>query len=284
MDAVQRVRLALRPGSWSSGDVPVARRLARAVFEAAEPFGLLVFAASEPRIELLLAGSGELARACARHLRLCLAPRLGLAFAGTVVSAVLPGDALRWQTLAVLRRPPGAADPLAEASNLPELLGLRVAGRGTRLRLAQRLPQLQRASLEALLPRGSWDASQPEPALLRDAAAAAVGLSGLEVAGADGERARAAAWLAARALGLRVELPPTRSGAAGRLLAERTGGELVDAVIGQLRLRSALAQRLVLGVGSGVGVATAGGRPSPPGKREPLPIAVTPSDPLSINA
>ncbi len=243
MTAVQRVLLEVdAPQQVLFG--PTARRLARAVFEAADPFGLLVFRASARQLDLLVSGSGELARVCARHLRICLRHRFDLGFASVRVAAVSSGEALRWQTLSVLRGPREPdGDVLGDASNLPELLGLRVMGRSTRIRLARLLPDLPRAALERLLPAGAWGAVQPQSALLPDAAAAAVCITSFDELGSEGERARAAASLAASRLGLRSPGPVPKPGAERRLLGEATGPELVQAVVAQLRVRSALVQR-----------------------------------------
>lgn len=239
------VSLALDPKTCSLDDPASCRLLARTMLECGEPFGLLAFRVHDHTLRVLVQASQSSTQDFARHLRICLAHRmdLGSDFQRVRLSAVVGPQQLYWQLLHVLRGPAlPVHDPLAEASNLHDLLGLRVIGRATRLRLVALLPELDPASLQSLLPVSDFATAPIIDELLTDSAAAAACVAHVDVSGADGRRARAALHLARVVLRTRRGRGPrVTARALQELLAERNGQELVDAVLRQTRLRSAVA-------------------------------------------
>jgi len=136
-------------------------------------------------------------------------------------------------------------DPLHEASNLPDLLGVRTLAVWTAAHVKKYLPRVKR---EHLLAIAGWknDEAAPQLTELADAAAAAVGLSDLKGNTVGARRARRAAVEVGDAL--------SNSALAGMLGLSRQGvGRIrkrppahaitVDAVRGQLRVRAASVNR-----------------------------------------
>ncbi|MCC6525744.1 MAG: hypothetical protein IT373_24065 [Polyangiaceae bacterium] len=132
------------------------------------------------------------------------------------------------------------SDPFHEASNLPDLLGLRVLGAHTARVLGQAFPRVRRLELlEAFGGAASSEAQELE--LLEDAAAAAFALPDLRGRGPEIVVARRAAVQAAGRAATAGEL--ARLLGAGvrtveRLRLQPCGPDLVAAVRGQWRLRS----------------------------------------------
>jgi hypothetical protein len=137
-----------------------------------------------------------------------------------------------------------ALDPEHEGSCLPDLLGLRVIAPWLSAHVRTRLPRVERARLVALLPPGALDTAKPVNLdVLAEAAAAALAVPDSTSRSWDAVRARRAAVHAVGAeissarladcLGLGVRNVQI-------LRAQPPETELVRAVAGQARLRSAL--------------------------------------------
>jgi hypothetical protein len=132
-------------------------------------------------------------------------------------------------------------DPCFDASNLPDLLGLRLLGRYTRETMRERLPRVQDEDLIAHFGITAFDEAPIDLAHLGDAAAAAMALPALVGRSKEVVLARCAAVHAARdatsaelALALGVEPRTVRHLRA----AGKPPPALVDAVRLQLALRS----------------------------------------------
>jgi hypothetical protein len=134
-------------------------------------------------------------------------------------------------------------DPLHEASNLPDLLGVRTLAIWTAVHVKKYLPRVKR---EHLLAVAGWsDEAAPQLAGLADAAAAAVGLSDLKGNTVGARRARRAAVEVGAALSnsaLAGMLGLSRQ-AVGRIRKRPAHTATVDAVRGQLMARAASANR-----------------------------------------
>ena len=136
---------------------PAARRvLARAIFARAGAVELLAFSLADNHLHLLAAcprvAAGELARRVELSLCRSLAP--GAPFSRAFVKPVEDGWHLYQCFRYVLRQPERhgiAVDPLREASNLPDLLGLRPLGAATAATVRRHLPRIHRPELLALL-------------------------------------------------------------------------------------------------------------------------------------
>ena len=240
------VSLVLDPKTSTLDDPASCRLLSRTMLDCGEPFGLLAFRVHDHTLRALVQASESATQDFARHLRICLAHRMELAtdFRKVRLSPVRGRQQLYWQLLHVLRGPAlPSHDVLAEASNLHDLLALRVVGRTTRLRLRRLLPDLDPASLRSLLPVSDSATKPILEELLSEAAAAAACLPHIDVPGIDGRHARAALHLARVALRTRRGRGPSVTARAlQELLAARNGQELVDAVLRQARLRSAITE------------------------------------------
>lgn len=146
--------IRLDPKTSELSDPAECTRLAETILETGEPFGLVAFRVQESRLRALLVAPQPSVRDFARHLRLCLAHRmeLGTDHGSVRVLEVTDAKQFYWQLLHVLR---GVAlpehDRAAEASNLPDLLNLRTAGRYTKIRLRRLLPDLDPVSLWSLM-------------------------------------------------------------------------------------------------------------------------------------
>ncbi len=135
------------------------------------------------------------------------------------------------------------SDPLHEASNLPDLLGLRLVGGYTRTVLEQHLPRIQDEELFALLGRDAL-AGPVTLSLLPDAAAAAFALSNPCGRRPEAVAARRAAVHAAKDLVCverLTEVIAVGPRTVARLHAQPRDPAAVTAVMRQWRLRSAAA-------------------------------------------
>jgi hypothetical protein len=132
------------------------RLLARAIFARAHELELLAFSLADNHLHLLVAclraAAGELARTLELSLGRSLALEAG--FSPALIKPVEDGWHLDRCFRYVLRQPERhgiGGDPLREASNLPDLLGLRPLGAATAAAVREHLPRIKRADLLALL-------------------------------------------------------------------------------------------------------------------------------------
>ncbi|MBI4616103.1 MAG: hypothetical protein HY720_20975 [Planctomycetes bacterium] len=234
--------LAAADGRPIAPTTRIRRAFATTAAEIAGAFRVLVFNAPDHRAHLVAASEAEevgvLARRLARHL----------GSRSAVSRPVLLERAVPVWNAADLRARIGeilgaTADPFHEASNLPDLLGLRVVARETGDVLRDLLPDLPASDLVRHL--GTEDLSPGcGLALLEDSAAAALGLWRLAGKARIVSRARAAAAHAGREFGatereLAAALRLTVRGVQG-LLSASLEPDLVRAVRLQLGLRERL--------------------------------------------
>ncbi len=178
------------------------RVVARTVIEAGGA-GLLAFRASDNHVHTLFAGDRASAGSFARDVANALHNRLDLPvpFEPTDIRPIRAqghlGSTFRY-VLGNAENHGAAHDRLFEASNLPDLLGMRSIGALTRVRVRAMLPRVDRAFLLALL---GIDALAPafDPALLVEAACAAAALPSLAT--------RTPAAVAARIAAMHVAAP-----------------------------------------------------------------------------
>jgi hypothetical protein len=137
-------------------DIQRQRALARVVLAKAEGCGLLAFALADNHLHIETADERAAAGELARVIELSLGRVLGLevGFTPAYIRPILDAHHLYATFRYVLRQPQHhqlPVDPRREASNLPDLLGLRVLGAYTRANVRERLPRIQRADLLELL-------------------------------------------------------------------------------------------------------------------------------------
>lgn len=197
-------------------DVATHRRAALGVLRAARPFDLLAFRIADTHAHVLVAGPAtEVVRRVKIALHQAVAPASG--FGPTHYEPVLGQAHLDRAFHYVLRQATHHGfghDPHAEASNLPDLLGLRTEGIWTAGPVRRWLPRVGRPTLLAILGVDELEARPVPVDVLADAALAAAGLFSLAGRGAEVVAARTAAIHAAdrraangevaRALGISV--------------------------------------------------------------------------------
>ncbi|MCC6527113.1 MAG: hypothetical protein IT373_30980 [Polyangiaceae bacterium] len=220
------------------------RLLSRAVLRHGERARLVAYRAADTHVHAeLLCDHDEVGR-FVRSVGRCLALELGRD-APLRASFVKPladqrhGQSTLRYILGQEQRHGLDSDPFHEASNLPDLLGLRVVGRSTAQVLAQAFPRIRREELVAALGR----VSSPEPLdlhVLADAAAAALALP--DLCGHDGEAVaarHAAVHAAGRAILARhiAQVLGTTQRTVERLRTKPCDARLLEAVRGQWRLR-----------------------------------------------
>lgn len=226
---------------------PAERRLlARVVYEIGDRYGLLAFGAADTHLHIVIVGSRRAAGLFARYVATSLRWQLELA-AQFEPCRIRPINDQRHLENAVRyvfnqEQHHGIdADPLFEASSLPELLGMRALSDGATRRLAEHLPRLG-ITAPALLDAALHGASD-ETHLLESA----LGAMALPQLGRDpaSQRARHAAVHASRArtgvLAKRLRVDATSVRRWRKLAPEPL---LVQAIQRQLRARGALAARL----------------------------------------
>jgi hypothetical protein len=171
-------------------DVRASRTLARSVL--ANTTRLLAFRAVGPNLRVVMACDHRTARSHGRRLKTSIIQRLATGpLARTVV------DPLRDQwhlqnTFKFVLRNGDPQDPRHEASNLPDLLGLRVLCSRSATNVRCLLPRIKRKDLLTFLPLESLE---PEVWLddLEDCAAAAIGRGNLRGQSQETVAARSAA-------------------------------------------------------------------------------------------
>jgi hypothetical protein len=195
----QHIILRLEDDRVIAPTAAARRILARAVLEVARPHCPLAFNGVDTHLHLETAGSGAQASELARRLKLSLVPRLGLevGFAPARIKPILDQHHLRRTFAYILRQHDHHGydeDPHHDASNLPDLLGLRLVGGYTAANVRSLLPRVRRADLLAALGLSSLESPAEIPlALLADAAAAAAALPALTGRSVEVVEARRAA-------------------------------------------------------------------------------------------
>ncbi len=224
--------------------------LARSVLAAGRNFGLLLFRCADSHLHQMAACARHEALELARRIEVSLRKRLALPvpFDRAYVKPVRDQGHARWLVPYILNQEPHHGvdlDPLFVASNLPDLLGMRLLGAYTVNNVRRLLPRVTRSQLlDRLGAAGLDDADAPIDLLdLVDAATAAFALSEL-----NGRREPAAAARRA-AVAVASQHLPTAAIAERLSLAPRTVRQLrqrgapaadVQAVTLQLRLRTSL--------------------------------------------
>jgi hypothetical protein len=132
------------------------RLLARVVLEKARDSLLLAFGLADNHLHLETGDDRPTAGELARVIELSLGRTLELAagFAPVYIKPITDARHLYATFRYVLRQPSHhqlPVDPRREASNLPDLLGLRTLGSYTRVNVRRLLPRIRRADVLALL-------------------------------------------------------------------------------------------------------------------------------------
>ncbi len=236
--------IASSPTAW--------RTIALSVLTVGRPFPLVCFRAVDTHIHALLTCGAREAAEFGRRVEISMQRRLnpGVGFAEVHVVPVVDQRHLTstfWYALDNARRHGADVDPLFEASNLPDLLGMRVLGRWTISHARAALPRLHGDRLRELLP--VQPGSERDPPLLLEAATAAIGYPRISLRGRVPHRSLVGEAADAIAAALRA-IPDRSSAEFARLLdvsrgtvararEEEPRGELVAAIEQQLELRTA---------------------------------------------
>jgi hypothetical protein len=146
----------IAPSAWAR------RVLSRAILARARDLELLAFSLADNHLHLLVACLRVAAGELARTVELSLGRNLPLdaGFSPALIKPVEDGWHLDRCFRYVLRQPERhgiGGDPLREASNLPDLLGLRPLGAATATTVRKHLPRIKRADLLSLLGVPSLD-------------------------------------------------------------------------------------------------------------------------------
>lgn len=192
----QHVRCRLRNDATLAAEPEARRAIATAVLARDEGLGLIAFGVVDTHLHLL--NHGERGNELARRVEISLTKRLRF----SVGFAEVHVEALRnqWHMYNAFRydltqdeHHDLRLDPLAEGTNLPDLLGARLLGGYTCAAVRRHLPRIGHADLLRYL---GVDAVEPADGPLEqiaDAAAASLGLPGLSGRSARTVTARAAA-------------------------------------------------------------------------------------------
>jgi len=178
------VRLRLRDDRVIAQSPAHRRALARIVLAQARRDRLLAFGVADTHLHLETGGdraaAGQLARRIEIQTRLALPLPVG--FSPAYFKPILNQSHLSHSFTYILKQESHhglQSDLLHEASNLPDLLGLRLLGGYTVANVQAMLPRVRReALLEILGAPGLADSPCP-PAFLAESAAAALGLADL---------------------------------------------------------------------------------------------------------
>jgi hypothetical protein len=228
--------------------VAARRTLARVVLERGRDFGLVAFRNADNHPHLVVLCGKEAAYELSRRIEISLHYRLSLdvPFERARVRAIQTQGHLNGAFHYTFRQEQHhgiCVDPCFEASNLPDLLEMRLLGGYTREVVRERLPRIRRGDLLRHLGVGDLDAAEMHVADLEEAAAAALALPDLRGRGRDIADARAAAACAIGGpidVATLAEVLGVGDRAARKLRCAKVSPELVRAVELQLRLRSAL--------------------------------------------
>jgi hypothetical protein len=224
--------------------VEARRLIARTILRVAREFPLVAFRWGDTHGHAAVICNAALAAELARRIESALKQVLGLPISFAPVDLTPIHDI--WHLKNVVRyilcqdsHHGFTHDPFHEASNLLDLLGIRVIGAWTALILKQQLPRIRRADILAMVGMVDPDRDPPLDGDLLDAAAAAIGVSAL---GNDREslRARIALVHVAAPLGPRdlVERLGIATSTLRRLRATKPSKAHVRAIRQQLVLRA----------------------------------------------
>lgn len=176
----QHIFIRLRDDRVIAPSTNHRRILARAVLKVGRDFGLLAFSAADTHLHLENVGRRDEGVELARRTKLSLWYQLspGVRFTEPAMEEIKDQHHLSNAFTYILkqeRRHGLDMDPLRDASNLPDLLGMRLLGQYTSSRVRQHLPRIKRAHLlECLGVQDLTPVDGPSDPVAR-AAAAAVG-------------------------------------------------------------------------------------------------------------
>lgn len=183
------------------------RILARTVLGKGREFGLIAFSMADTHLHMENLGKREESVELARRVEISLgysldgAPRFVKAGLEEIMDQYHLINTFTY-ILKQDRRHGLSLDPLRDASNLPDLLGMRIVGQYTAARVRQHLPRIGRVKLLECLGVPSLMPAEGPLEDLVPAAAAAIGRSGLTGCSADVVAARRAVIeIAGRELG-----------------------------------------------------------------------------------
>lgn len=252
MGLASHLILRLRDDRVLAPSVAARRLLARTVLRLGQDSGLLAFRAADTHLHAVALVEEAAGRQLARRIEIALVRGMGLPI-GFAPARVLPVRDqphlvnLFGYILGQARHHGLEPDALHEAGNLPDLLGMRLAGAYTVPRVREHLPRLRRGDLLRHL---GLDTLPEQPLAwegLADAAAAAVGLPSLDGRTEPIVAARRAAVHAAREA-LSTEQTALRLGlsarAVTRMRSEVADPALILAIRRQLAVREALGEEV----------------------------------------
>ena len=224
------------------------RMLARVVLAKGSEMGLLGFGLADNHLHIESAcdrcAAGKLAQAVGSGLKQRL--RLDAPFVPAFIKPVEDARHLYATFRYVLRQPAHHrldADPLREASNLPDLLGLRTLGAYTRANVRRHLPRIRGAELLELLGVHELAAADGPLDRLFEATLAATALPAL--AGSAPEVCAARAALVAVAAGrVRSEVLAGLLGVSCRTVSRLQAGSADPELTSAIRLQLGLMARL----------------------------------------
>jgi hypothetical protein len=228
---------------------PAARRLlASIVLRAGREPGLFAFRAADTHLHCALLADAGTATEFGRRAAIALGRALRLPV-GFNPARVLPVvDQAHLNNLFSYIQGQGAhhgleVDPFHDAGNLPDLLGIRLLGSYTIPRVREHLPRVRRAELLRHLGRTALPEVPVTWEALKEAAAAAAGLPGLDGRSDAVVAARTAAIVAARdslSTARTAELLGISTRAVFRLRGEAADPKLAAAVRRQAALREGM--------------------------------------------
>lgn len=228
-------------------------RLVRSVLQQGRDLGLVVFGLGDHHAHLKTCGTAAEAQELGRRLALSFGRllRVSTGIVRTFIKPVEGGRYLYTLFRYVLEQPErhgNAVDPSCEGTSLPDLLGLRPAGSFVASAVRALLPRVDRpallrlAGVSSLAPPTGFQADELLPATL-----AAAALPELRGHGSEAQDARRAAMVVAegqlenKSL---AELLSIGESTFYRLRARKPVETLVEAIRGQLGLRSRYQERL----------------------------------------
>ncbi len=202
MPLAHHVMLRLSDSRVLAPDAGARRALAASVLRLARPFGLLAFRAADTHLHVLAMVDRPAAGSLSRRVTNSLRRRLDhpVPFSPPHIVPVADQRHLGhtfWYVLKQEQHHGTAADPTHDASNLPDLLGLRTLGVYTAGTVRDHLPRVRRAQLLEVL-GCDLECAAFDWRHLTDAAAAAIGVADLAGHGRAVTAARCAAIHVAR--------------------------------------------------------------------------------------
>jgi len=251
---------------WDSRAIASTQRAWRSIavsfLTVGGPYPLLAFRAVDSHIHALVTCARDDAGEFARRVEISMQRRItpGVAFSEVHCVPVVDQRNLSsvfWYVLDNARRHRCEVDPLFEASNLQDLLGMRILGEWTRPLVRGALPRVRGERLRQLLPVAATGDFR-DPRLLLEVATGAAGFPDLVLKGRAPSKAQSG-WGPLAVQAAAHAAPEISSGEVARVLraSARTickarsgdpGPELVAAIRQQLALRTAWATADAAGV------------------------------------